>query len=413
MTSLAEDKKILQELALTYKEIAVSPRQKELRREWSLHNALKKTRPLVLCSWDRGSDVAPEILRDQMRCQTPQLQGYERKLRNSIFHATMGDDYICEPFLTVEAVKKFPFEGLWGYKRNRKSVGQAFITEPFVETMEDVEKLRFFDHVIDEEKTKELLQFYEDVFDGTVDLCVNRRPLYTYYGNRELSTALAEILGYENMMIAMYEEPELVHEVVKFLQNAVLTHMRQGNEAGDFTPIGDFTDNCGMAYCEDLDDPTGKPKKGYSKDLFGFFAAQEFTVISADMFEEFMLSYQLPIMEQYGLISYGCCENLTGKIDTLRKIPNLRRIGVTPSADVASCAAQIERDYVFSLRPNPAMVGAGYDRDSVYRQMKQCMEAAKDTCFDVMLKDISTVQGDPRRLFEWVNIARDIASKLS
>ncbi len=411
MISLAEEKKILQELALEYKEIAVSRRQKALREEWRLHNSLKKTRPLVLCSWDRGSDVAGELLRDQLRCQTPELQAYECRLRNSIFHSAMGDDYVCEPFLVMEAVNSIPRDAPWGYKRTRKSLGQAFITEPFVETIEDIGKLNFFDHVIDEEKTKELLQFYEDVFDGTIDICVNRRPLYSIYSYRELSTALAEILGYENMMIAMYDEPELVHEVVKFLQTAVLTHMRQANEAGDFTPTGDFTDSCGMVYCEELDDPTCKPKKGYSKDIFGFFAAQEFTVISAEMFDEFMLSYQLPIMEQYGLISYGCCENLTGKIDKLRKIPNLRRIGITPSADVASCAAQIQRDYVFSLRPNPAMVSVEYDRDSVYRQMKQCMEAAKDTCFDVMLKDVSTVQGDPQRLFEWVKIAQDIAAK--
>jgi hypothetical protein len=205
-----------------------------------------------------------------------------------------------------------------------------------------------------------------------------------------MSTSVAEILGFENMMIAMCEEPELVHAVMKFLQNAVLSQIRQGNERGDFTPIGGWWESEGTAYCEELADPGSMSGTGTTKELWGFFAAQEFTLISPAMFDEFMLSYQMPIMENYGLVSYGCCENLTGKIDNLRKIPNLRRIGITPTADVASCAEQIQRDYVFALRPNPAMVCVNFDRAAVVREMTDCMEAARGTCFDVMLKDVST-----------------------
>ena len=69
--------------------------------------------------------------------------------------------------------------------------------------------------------------------------------------------------------------------------------------------------------------------------------------------EEFLLRYQLPILEKFGLVSYGCCEDLTRKIDMLRRIPNLRRIGIAPAADVAKCAEQIGRDYVLSYRPSP------------------------------------------------------------
>ena len=80
------------------------------------------------------------------------------------------------------------------------------------------------------------------------------------------------------------------------------------------------------------------------------------------LFDEFMLQYQLPIMAEYGLVAYGCCEDLTRKIDVLRQIRNLRRIAVTPVADVRRCAEQIGTDYVISWRPNPTdMVCAGWD----------------------------------------------------
>lgn len=406
---LNEDKKILQELAGTYMEITSSKRQKQLREEWRRHNSLKKGRPLIVCSWDEGSNLAGELFRDELCCHSPELRGQELFLRNSIYHSTMGDDWLYEPFLVVDAVKKMPPAGDWGYAPERTRIEQAFVTEPFVKNTEDIKKLVRIDHVIDEEQTLLLREFYEEVFDGTINICINRRPFYAHFGISDLSTSLAEILGYENMMIAMLEEPELVHAVLRFMQNAVLTQIGQANENGDFTPRGGWWESEGTPYCEELKDPVWDNRKCTSKELWGFFASQEFTVISPDMFDEFMLQYQMPIMEKYGLVSYGCCENLTNKIKVLKKIPNLRRIGITPTANVASCAEQIQRDYVFALRPNPAMVCADYDRRSVYNQMKSCMEEARGTCFDVMLKDVSTVQNEPSRLFEWVKIAQEIA----
>lgn len=412
MLHLEEDKRIVRDLALEYKAIATSPRQKTLREEWRMHNSLKKTRPLIVCSWDEGSNVAGTLLQDQLRCTHPDLRARELFLRNSIYHSTMGDDWLYEPFLVVDAVKKQRPVGDWGYEPVRKRAGQAFITEPVVFEMDDLKKLARIDHEIDEDKTAALREFYEDVFAGTLDICINRRPFYAHFGISDLSTSLAEILGFENMMIAMYEQPELVHAVQRFLQDAILNQLRQGNERGDFTPIGGWWESEGTAYCEELADPTAAPCKRTTGELWGFFASQEFTLISPAMFDEFMLQYQLPIMQQYGLVAYGCCENLTHKIDVLRKIPNLRRIGITPTADVALCAEQIQRDYVFALRPNPAMVCVGYDRASITRQMRHCLDAARGTCLDIMLKDVSTVEGDPQRLFDWVKVTQDLAAGL-
>ncbi|GAI58840.1 unnamed protein product [marine sediment metagenome] len=53
--------------------------------------------------------------------------------------------------------------------------------------------------------------------------------------------------------------------------------------------------------------------------------------------------------DKFGLVAYGCCEDLTYKVDMLRQIPNLRRIAVPPFADAAKCAEQIGRDYVFGI----------------------------------------------------------------
>jgi hypothetical protein len=127
------------------------------------------------------------------------------------------------------------------------------------------------------------------------------------------------------------------------------------------------------------------------------------------MFDEFMLQYQIPIVEKFGLAAYGCCEDLTHKIDVLRQIPNLRRIAVSPFANVERCAEQIGTEYVLSYRPSPAdMVSYGFDPDRIRRILRHDLTACKGCHVDITLKDVETVQYDPERVRRWVEIARQV-----
>jgi hypothetical protein len=100
---------------------------------------------------------------------------------------------------------------------------------------------------------------------------------------------------------------------------------------------------------------------------------------------------------------------LTRKIDILRQIPNLRRIAVSPFANVAACAEQIGRDYVISYRPNPAeMVSYDFNPERIRNILGRDLAACRDCCFDITLKDVETVQGDPNRVRNWVRLTRNI-----
>ena len=127
-----------------------------------------------------------------------------------------------------------------------------------------------------------------------------------------------------------------------------------------------------------------------------------------------MLSYQIPIIERYGLSAYGCCEDLTNKIPLLRKIKNLRRIAVSPYADVRSCAEQIGKDYVLSYRPNPAMIANGLDEENVKKSLTTDMEVFKEhgNIFDITLKDVETIAAKPQNLTRWVELVREVTSKI-
>lgn len=222
----------------------------------------------------------------------------------------------------------------------------------------------------------------------------------------DLSTALGHLRGIENVMLDMMDTPEKLHRLMKFMSDGVLRTHEQAEAAGDWTLLDH--QNQAMPYATELPDPAADGKAVTRKQLWGYMAAQELTLVGPAQHEEFMLRYQRPIVEKFGLSAYGCCEDLTGKIDMLRQIPNLRRIAVSPMADLPSCAEQIGTDYVISWRPSPAeMVCTGFDPDRIRKATREAMDICKGLHMDITLKDVQTVQNDPRRLPEWVRITRE------
>lgn len=110
------------------------------------------------------------------------------------------------------------------------------------------------------------------------------------------------------------------------------------------------------------------------------------------------------------MVDPWCCEDLTKKIDMLRKVPNLRRIAVTPWADVGKCAQQIQRDNVMSWRPNPSStIYSDWDPALIRRTVKEATEASMGCNVDITLKDVQTVHGEAWRFKQWVKVVRDVS----
>jgi hypothetical protein len=89
---------------------------------------------------------------------------------------------------------------------------------------------------------------------------------------------------------------------------------------------------------------------------------------------------------------------------------NLRKISITPWADINLAAEVIGGDYVFSSKPNPANVGAGFDEAVVRKELTEIVDAVKrNNCScDIVLKDIST--GKPAHLMKWAEIAMQVVN---
>ena len=126
------------------------------------------------------------------------------------------------------------------------------------------------------------------------------------------------------------------------------------------------------------------------------------------MHEEFSLVYERPLLARFGLTYYGCCEPLHHKVKLMRTIPNLRKISISPKAKVRQAAEAIGRDYVLSIKPNPAELATDvFDEEAVRASLRETLAATAGLAVEIILKDVSTIRGDARRLDQWAAIAKD------
>jgi hypothetical protein len=147
------------------------------------------------------------------------------------------------------------------------------------------------------------------------------------------------------------------------------------------------------------------------RNLWATCASQIFAEVSPAMHEEFSLQHERRFLERFGLVCYGCCEPLHKKVGILtRNLPNLRRIAVTPWADIDEAAAAIQDRYIYAWRPNPSIVsGPGWDPQAARRQIRDALNRTRGCRVEIILKDMLTCGREPRRLMEWAAIAREEA----
>jgi hypothetical protein len=282
---------------------------------------------------------------------------------------------------------------------------------PIVEE-EDLEKLCVADYEVMEKETAALVEQHQNAVGDILEIVVDRQGELCRVFRNDISTRLAHIRGLEQIMWDIYDRPEWLHRLLGFMRDKILMHMEQTEAAGAFLLFNH--ENQAMPYEDSLRRPSASGESVSQKELWGFVAAQEFTLIGPDAFKEFMFDYQKPIMERYALTAYGCCEDLAGRIDTLKTLSNLRRIAVTPCADVGKCAEQIGPDYISSWRPNPSSaVSFGVDEEFTRREMRAAFDAfdANQCKFDITLKDVETVSGKKDSIPRWAGIVRDEMNK--
>jgi uroporphyrinogen-III decarboxylase len=275
--------------------------------------------------------------------------------------------------------------------------------EDQLDSEEKVEALKIPVVAAQPDTDKQNLEMAQDALGGIMP--VKLRGYGIYYAPWD---DIAMFRGITNCLVDMVERPELVHKTIAKFTEMYTARYSQMEEQGllDFniaalhcTPP--YTDACPAA-----DYDGGKVRL---KDIWFRGMAQPFSSASPAMQDEFDLRYMRALMDKCALSYYGCCEPLDKFIPYLKKVPNMRKIGVSPWADVRSSAEQIGGGYVLARKPNPANVAWNFAKETVEKEIAGTIEAClENKCpYEFVLKDISTVGGKPQNLIDWTNTVRE------
>jgi hypothetical protein len=406
------DKTILSTLAAQVAEIAALPVQEEKRSLWRKLNALQPDRPMVMIDqvcWHEVN-VDDELT---LQCVDPECRAYEQSLRRTLFQwRHFPVDMVVEPFIRVpKAITNTGFgmgvdENIAILDANNDVVSHKYLNQ--FQTLDDVAKIQMPRISHDPAETERRLAVAHELFDGLLEV----RP-WGFDPYLSLWDPISMWMGVENALFALVDQPDLMHAIVGRMTDGYLMLLDQLEEGGLLCGPQSLI-HCTGAYTDELPAPGYDPAQPRTKDMWMFGLAQMFSTVSPRMFKEFEVDYASRICERFGLVYYGCCDPLDGKMKQVRMIPNVRKVSMSPWADQARGAAQIGRDYVFSRKPNPALLAFDtFDPELI----RQDLQATVDICqqngcpLELILKDISTVRYEPQRLFQWAEVAMQVVVK--
>ncbi|MBN1639865.1 MAG: hypothetical protein JXA09_01425, partial [Anaerolineae bacterium] len=221
-----------------------------------------------------------------------------------------------------------------------------------------------------------------------------------------LSVPAAALRGLTPMLLDMAAEPELMHRLMAYLRDAVLGAMAQVEATGLLTP-----NNHGPMTCSDPIDDRDQESPVTYRNMWIMANSQEFDPVSPRMWREFCLEYQRPIIEQFGLSGYGCCENLTHKIDGVLSLSNLRIFVCSAWTDLARVQDAVGRDYVIMWRQKASDVVFPDSLDTVRRDLEQGLRQLRGFHYQIVLRELQTLSGHPDRLHDWTRIAIETAAR--
>ncbi|HUT36573.1 MAG TPA: hypothetical protein VNE39_24000 [Planctomycetota bacterium] len=412
MAGNKKEREVLRGLARQVAEIAALPVHEETISAHKALNALKPVRPMVMIDqvcWHE-MNVGDELT---LRCEDSFCRGLETRLRRTLYQwKHMRGDMVIEPFLDLgKAIRGTDF-GL-------RVVEQTAVTDPtsdvlghhYVDQLRaeaDLEKIRMPQVWHDEKATAETEARARELFDGILTVRMQGAcPVFAPWDR------IVCWHGAEETIMDLAFRPDFMHRVIARVTEASLSMLDQ-LEAQGLLGHSQGTIHCTGAYSDELPAPGFDPDRPRPKDLWTYAMAQIFSTVSPAMHYEFEIAYATRWTERFGLCYYGCCEPLDDKIDMIRRLPRVRKISMSPWVSVEKGAERIGRDYVFSRKPNPAfLAGPTWEPGRVERDLRDTLAAcARHGCpVEFILKDISTVCYQPRRLWEWAEIARRVVGQ--
>jgi hypothetical protein len=349
-----------------------------------------------------------------LRTANPWARELETRLRRTLYQwRHMPGDMVVSDFIECPlAIHSTDFGILEEVDVARTDASNDIVSRHFhiqIREPKDIEKIRMPVVTHDEETTAVVYEAMQGLFS---DIMPVRKVGQTHIWFTPWDY-LIRWWGLEEAMLDLVERPEMVNAAVERMVDAWMVELDQFESLNllsldcNNTRIG----SGGFGYTWDMPGDRFDPARVMPHNMWGCSNAQIFSEVSPDMHWEFALRHDLRWLERWKLTYYGCCEPLDRKIGLLRKIPNLRKISVSPWNNFERVIKEIAGDYVFSFKPSPAIfIDDTWNPEKARAYLKGVLDKAKGTCHvEIIMKDVSTVRYRPRNLWDWARVAMEVA----
>jgi hypothetical protein len=400
-------------LATRVAEIAALPIQSEKADLWRRLNRLDPVRPMVMLQMLEDSAWPDTGVEDALLCTDPFLRRQELLLRRLLYQwEHQAGDMVIDSLVAVPYVVSDTGIGLATKRDEPDHWFGASRFVPVIVSEEDAERIRIPLVTVDQESTERLYQQHCDLYGDILDV----RKTIPHNCWFDPFDEFVQYRGIEQAFMDMMDRPAWLHGVLSRMTECHLVRMEALEARGALT-LNNGNSRIGpggLGFTDELPQPdfAGQVRL---KDLWGTASTQIFSGVSPAMHEEFALQYESRLLTRFGLSCYGCCEPLHHKVEIARRhLPNLRRISMSPWADVAAGAEAIGKDLVLSYKPNPAaMAGDTWDIENVRAGLRDVLEKTRGCSVEVLMKDLHTCHGRPERMWEWTQAALELAEEFA
>ncbi len=405
------DMDVLRRLAETKTEMAASPVNTERRKAWHALDSGEGDRVMVLAEHGGIRDARKPMSVESLECEDEWARGVEHGLRSEMLRFDgLKDDFVIEPFVNVNWRVSFSDYGVQAVVHqggDESHMGSRSWDPPVKDLDNDFNKLHPRTCSVDRAATLAAKERLESVFAGILPV----RTRGSFHWTMGLTWCAIDLIGLEQLMLAMYDHPEGLHRLMAFLRDdhLAVTNWLEKEGLYSLNNENDYTGSGTLGYTRALPQPDwreGMPVR--KRDLWVLSESQETVGVGPDQFEEFIFPYQRDIVEEFGLCYYGCCEPVNNRWHVLKRLSNLARVSVSPWADQDFMAAACGRDIVFSRKPNPTLISTPrFDEAAIRADIRQTLESAGKCRLEIIMKDVRTLNNEPERIARWVQLARE------
>ena len=401
-----EDRRVVRELAKRVAEIAALPIQAERARLWKALNQCEPERAMVL------APTPSTMLDPQLECEGPTCRHWEQTLKWRLYRDEhIRDDYPCTDYLDIPWAVSASDYGVEEKVVYGETDGfGAYKVDPAIKTPEDLKKLRPRDISVDHEATDRRVNTAEEALG---DILRVRRQGEIGCRNM-LSRKLIHLRGFDQFLLDMYDNPDLLHELMTFLRDETLREWELYEREGVLSRNTDPDHVRGTGGLTHTDDLPDQDFDGHVRmqDMVCFGESQESVGVGPDQFHEFVLQYQLPLMNCFGSVDYGCCEPQDGKYDLLfDNIPRLSSVSVHPWGDREQAAEKLADKCVYAYKTHPAVLELPEpDYENAEKELRETLEIARGCSISLTMRTKPAV-APTDRVARWADMAQRVVAE--